>query len=77
MHVNPETTGIGPLQFQAIKQVYETLIAADWFYDSEDTRQDLADLIMRQFRKGHTIPVELLSACEAMALERYSELQPD
>jgi hypothetical protein len=72
MQAIPRATSADPVQFQAIKRVYEILISADWFYDTAETRQDLSDLIMRQYRKGYTSADELLSACEAPARERYS-----
>ncbi|UVC12389.1 hypothetical protein IHQ71_30770 (plasmid) [Rhizobium sp. TH2] len=77
MHATPLATSIDPVQFQSIKHVYGTLISADWFYDTEETRQDLADLIMRQYRMGHVGADELLSACEAGARERYSKRAAD
>jgi len=52
MRATPLATSIDPVQFLSIKQVYDTLVSADWFYDTEETRQDLADFIMRQYRKG-------------------------
>jgi hypothetical protein len=72
MQVIPLATSVGPMQFQMIKDVYESLVRSDWFYDTDETRQDLSDLIMRQYRKGHATADELLAACEPKAIERYS-----
>jgi flavodoxin len=77
MRATPLATNINPVQFQSIKQVYDTLISADWFYDTEETRQDLADFIMRQYRKGYVGADKLLSVCESGARERYSERATD
>lgn len=73
MQAIPRETSINPVQFQSIKAVYEALVSADWFYDTEETRQDLSDLIMRQYRRGFASEGELLLACEAPARERYAK----
>ncbi|UVC07708.1 hypothetical protein IHQ71_21310 [Rhizobium sp. TH2] len=72
MQAIPTGTSADPVQFLAIKRVYETLVSSDWFYDTEDTRQDLSDLIMRQYRRGYTNEADLLLACATPAKERYS-----
>jgi hypothetical protein len=74
MQAIPTATSAGPVQFLAIKRVYETLVSAAWFYDTTETRQDLSDLIMRRYRKGFTSEAELLLACEELAKERYSQV---
>jgi hypothetical protein len=72
MQVIPRETSINPVQFRNIKAAYEALTSAAWFNDTEETRQDLSDLIMRQYRKGYTDTSALLAVCEAVARERYS-----
>jgi len=72
MQAIPRETSANPAQFQIIKTVYETLVSADWFYDTDESRQDISDLVMRQYRKGYTEFSDLLAACEPTARERYS-----
>jgi len=54
---------IMPSQFEQIRLVYEEIVASPWFYDSEETREDCADLVMRQYRKGTTDPEQLMRQC--------------
>jgi hypothetical protein len=72
MQAIPLITSIDPVKFRTIKRVYETLLSADWFYDTDETRQDLSDFVMRQYRKGYTDEADLLVACESVARQRYS-----
>jgi hypothetical protein len=72
MQAIPTATSADPAQFQAIKRVYQTLVSSEWFYDTDETRQDLSDLIMRQYRKGFANEGDLLLACESTSRDRYS-----
>jgi hypothetical protein len=62
---------IMPSQFEQIRLVYEAIVASPWFYDSADTREDCADLVMRQYRKGTTDPSQLLQQCVEEARPRF------
>jgi hypothetical protein len=63
---------IMPSQFDALKGVFDAIVAEPWFHNTEDSRQDISDLVMRQFRLGVTEPAALLHACSTIARERYS-----
>ncbi|UVC12487.1 hypothetical protein IHQ71_30030 (plasmid) [Rhizobium sp. TH2] len=65
-------TSANQAQFQIIKTVYEALSSADWFYDTDESRQDISDLVMRRYRQGYTEAAGLLAACEPTVRERYS-----
>jgi hypothetical protein len=58
-------------QFEQVRKVYETIIALPWFFNSEDTRQDCADLVMRRYRLGITDPEKLLAECIEEARSRF------
>ncbi len=60
-----------PSQFEQVRKVYEAIIGLPWFFDSEDTRQDCADLVMRRYRLGTTDPDRLLAECIEEARHRF------
>jgi hypothetical protein len=72
MQAIPLATSIDPVQFRTIKRVYEVLVSAEWFNDTEENRRYLSDLVMRQYRKGRNDEADLFVACESIARERYS-----
>lgn len=65
-------TNIMPSQFEALQQVYDAIVGEPWFYNTEESRHDVSDLVMRQFRLGITEPTALFRVCSAVARERYS-----
>ena len=71
MSVEEINTTITPSQFEQVRKVYEKIIALPWFFDSEDTRQDCADLVMRRYRIGTTDPDQLLADCIDEARQRF------
>jgi hypothetical protein len=71
MSVEEINNPITPSQFEQVRQVYEAIIALPWFFDSEDTRQDCADLVMRRYRIGTTDPDRLLAECIEEARHRF------
>jgi len=71
MNVEEINNPIAPSQFEQVRKVYEAIIALPWFFDSEDTRQDCADLVMRRYRSGMTDPDRLLAECVQEARHRF------
>jgi len=72
MNVEAINNPITPSQFEQVRQVYQAIIALPWFFDSEDTRQDCADLVMRRYRQGTTDPAQLLQECVEEARHRFA-----
>ena len=72
MSVEAINNPITPSQFEQVRRVYEAIIALPWFFDSEDTRQDCADLVMRRYRQGKTDPDQLLEECVEEARHRFA-----
>ena len=71
MSVEAANNQIMPSQFEQIRLVYEAIVAAPWFCDSEDNRQDCADLVMRHYRMGTTDPDALMCECVEQARQRF------
>lgn len=71
MNIEAINNPIMPSQLEQIRHVYEAIIASPWFHDSEETREDCADLVMRQYRKGVINPDELLQQCVDEARPRF------
>jgi hypothetical protein len=46
MQAIPPRDECRPSAVQMIEDVYESLVRSEWFYDTDETRQDLSDLIM-------------------------------
>ena len=63
MNVQAGNNPIVPSQFEQIRLVYEAIVAASWFYDSEESRQNCADLVMRRYRMGITDTDALMRGC--------------
>ena len=71
MSVEEINNQIAPSRYEQVRKVYEAIIALPWFFDSEDTRQDCADLMMRRYRSGMTDPDRLLAECVREARHRF------
>lgn len=63
---------IMPSELEHMRLVYDAIVASPWFYDSEETREDCADLVMRQYRKGATDPAQLMQQCLDEARPRFA-----
>lgn len=65
-------TGMLPSQFAIAQLVFDEIIQAPWFPNTQETREDCSAMVLHQYRKGHSEQGDLLRECIAIARQRYA-----
>lgn len=61
-----------PEQFEAVRQVFDSITSEDWFTQSEKRREQFATYLLDAYRNGLTDPFELRTLGRAAARERFA-----
>jgi len=64
---------ITPTQIHEMQGVFDTIVAQPWFYDTEDSRQEVSNIVMHNFRLGHVHEDDLLRVCLKISRQRLSK----
>ena len=65
-------TGMMPSQFAIVQLVFDEIVQASWFPNTEETREDCSVMVLQQYRKGHSEQGDLRRECLAIARQRYA-----
>lgn len=65
-------TGMIPSQFAIVQLVFDEIVHAPWFRNTEETREDCSVMVMQQYRRGHSEQADLRRECLAIARQRYA-----
>jgi hypothetical protein len=64
-------TGIMPSQFAIVQLVFDEIVQAPWFHDTEEARESCSVMVLQQYRKGYPEQDDLLRECLEIAKQRY------
>jgi hypothetical protein len=65
-------TGMTPSQFAIVQLVFDEIVHAPWFHDTEEARENCSVMVLQQYRKGYPEQNDLLRGCLAIARQRYA-----
>lgn len=65
-------TGMMPSQFAIVQLVFDEIVRAPWFQDTQEAREDCSVMVLQQYRRGYPEHDDLLRECLAIARQRYT-----
>ena len=65
-------TGMMPSQFAIVQLVFDEIVRAPWFQDTQETREHCSVMVLQQYRRGLSKQDDLLRECLAIARQRYT-----
>jgi hypothetical protein len=65
-------TGMMPSQFAIVQLVFNEIVRAPWFQDTQEARENCSVMVLQQYRKGYPEQDELLRECLTIARQRYA-----
>lgn len=65
-------TGMMPSQFAIVQLVFNEIVQAPWFRNSQEAREDCSVMVLQQYRRGHSEQDDLLRECLTIAMQRYT-----
>lgn len=66
------STQLQPEELSAVKQVYDDIVAEDWFDDSEDARSSFARYLIETYSIDSIEPARFRTIVEGSARMHYS-----